>query len=112
MTTDGTMKSLIGSSPPIPSPLLFSLEDNRTYPMLDGCRGALPPYRAGYPKDDGLHHHCVDDEADHQRLRFRTKTMNIRSAIAACVCSAISVAGCTETPVSPSVWTPDSVREQ
>jgi hypothetical protein len=38
--------------------------------------------------------------------------MNIRSAIAACVCSAITVAGCTETPVSPSVWTPDSVREQ
>src|SRR5687767_8814314 len=38
--------------------------------------------------------------------------MNLRSAIAAGVCSAITLAGCTESPTSPSVWTPDSVREQ
>src|SRR5687768_4243930 len=38
--------------------------------------------------------------------------MNIRSAITACLCSAITVAGCTETPTAPSVWTPDNVREQ
>ena len=39
--------------------------------------------------------------------------MNIRTAIAACVCSAMAVAGCnTPTPTSPSVWTADNVREQ
>jgi len=38
--------------------------------------------------------------------------MKIRNAIAACVSTALALAGCTETPTSPSVWTPDNVREQ
>jgi hypothetical protein len=38
--------------------------------------------------------------------------MTIRSAITACLCGALAAAGCTTTPTSPSVWTPDNVREQ